>query len=172
MKRTGAKWPAVFAALAVVAGLSWFVYHSQQATITMRELNAHLDADGLRLGMTEDEVTKLFGEGRHIQGFGDYGREYRNLELLVGFSRDPGSGLYGKVAQLSFSNSRYSIFGVRVGVGLEEARSRIASVGFRRSADDPDLFRSGEWVIALRGRDKVESVLIRLADRDTRDKSN
>lgn len=137
----------------------------------MERINEHLDAGGIRLGMAEEEVVRLWGQGEFVEGFGGNGRIYPDRHIRVSFPSDSDNDLYKKVAQLSFTNADYSLFGIRVGDRREDAIAKIAAERFRVSRDSPDIFVNGEYHVMLSGSPFLTEIMIGFADKDLRDRS-
>lgn len=160
----------ILAAIASVAAL-YFYYESVQTQLSLNYLNKNIDIGGIKLGMSENEVRQLWGEGEKLHGvFGGYGSEYKEKKTRVLFSGIADSDLYGQVAQLSISNPEFSVFQIQVGDDREEAVAKLISKGMKPVESERDLFEKGEFTIALRGPDHIENIEIWFMDKDLKDR--
>lgn len=137
----------------------------------MQRINEHLEAGGIRLGMTEEEVVRFLGQGEFVEGFGGHGRIYQERHIRVSFPNDSDNDLYRRVAQVSFTDADYALFGIRVGDRREDAISKISAERFRMSKDAPDIFVNGEYNVMLNGSPYLTEIMIGFADKDLRDRN-
>jgi len=134
-------------------------------------LNENIELGGIRFGMPEEEVIRLWGEGEYLYGMGGHGREYKEKRIRVSFPGDKDNDLYGKAAQVEFSNPEYSVFQARVGDAREEAAAKLMSAKrVKPSKTAEGVFELGEFVISLRGGERIEEIQIWFSDKDLRDR--
>ncbi|OAB40385.1 hypothetical protein PBAT_24105 [Paenibacillus antarcticus] len=60
------------------------------------------------------------------------------------------------MSHIEFSNSVYSIYGVKIGGSSEESKKIIVKEGYKHLVED--LFGNGEYVIAIIGKLKVNLI--------------
>jgi hypothetical protein len=134
----------------------------------VEDINQHLDIDGVKLGMREAEVVRLWGEGEYVNGFGGHGREYKDRQISLGFAGDSDNDLYGAVSTIELRNPSSSIYGVKIGDPMEEADAQVKLHGFKLS--DNGLYVKDEFTIAIRGSHTVELLQVWFNDRDLKDR--
>ncbi len=161
----------IVAALAVLllAFAAWRLLFGD--SMRLERINEHLDAGGIRLGMAEEEVVRLWGQGEYVEGFGGHGRDYVDRHIRLSFPNDSDNDLYKRVAQLSFTNADYSLFGIKVGDHREDAIAKISAERFRLSEDSPNIFVNGEYSILLSGSPNLSEIMVWFADKDLRDRN-
>jgi len=164
------KWMIAAAlALLLLAFAAWRLLFGD--SMRMERINEHLDADGIRIGMAEQEVVRLWGQGEFVEGFGGNGRIYPDRHIRVSFPNDSDNDLHKRVSQLSFTNAGYSLFGVKVGDRREDAIAKISAERFRVSEDSPNIFVNGEYNIMLSGSPNLSEIAVWFADKDLRDRN-
>jgi hypothetical protein len=162
---------ATVTVIASATGL-YFYYLSMQTQFALNFINKNMDVGGIRLGMSENEVKQLWGEGEKLDGvFGGYGKVYQELQVQILFPNDKDNDLYGKVAQLMISNPDFAVFQVKVGDDKNEAAAKLISKGLEPAESGSDIYKIGEeFLIALRGTNQVESIQIWFSDKDLKDR--
>jgi hypothetical protein len=154
----------------ILTALILSFWHFQNQGIRLKQINDHLDAGGIQLGMLESEVIRLWGPGEYLYGMGGHLRDYKDKNIRVGFSDDSDNDLYQKVSSLEISNSDFSIFSVKVGDDWKAGADKILSKGFKAVDNSNPIFVNGEYFISITGQEKIESIKIWFADKDLRDR--
>lgn len=157
--------------LLIVLMLSYYFYSFANAAKILRMMNANLEIEGIRLGMTEDEVISRWGPGEYVEGFGGHARNYADKAAMVSFPNDQDNDLYGRVSSIYFSSPEYSIFTVKIGDSMTEGIQKLKSRRFKPAKFTEDTFARGEFFIALRGRSEIEYIQIWFQDKNLRDRN-
>lgn|GEM_PF-619145 len=174
MRRRTAMWTAaavccaaiVFIAAAVLFGGG----EDDDKGVSLAFVNAGLQADGVQLGMREQELVKLWGLGQYQEGFGGHFRLYPDRQSDIGIPGDRDNDLYGDVGQLEISNPQYGIFGINPGDAVAAAEETLYAQGFRPAEHDASIWASGEFTIMLRGQSEIDSIYVGFNDKDLRDR--
>ncbi|MFF2090493.1 hypothetical protein [Paenibacillus sp. NPDC058174] len=155
----------------LAAALCLSLYPSGETKVmkeNVQSVNDELVAADIRLGMGEEQLIQLLGEGQYVEGVGGYRRDYDSIKLQAGIAGDSDHELFGRVSYLGFSNSSYSIYGIHPGVTMELSREILRKRGFKLLTED--IYRSGEIAVSLHGEKEVESVQLWFDDKDLRDR--
>ncbi|MBH5317656.1 hypothetical protein I6N90_07560 [Paenibacillus sp. GSMTC-2017] len=152
----------------ICVALLWFLILKQDE-ISLETINENITVENIKLGMSEQDVIALWGEGIRHEGFGGFQRDYKNKGILIGFSGDRDNDLYGRVSSLQISNSKYSIFSIKVGEDRESSIASLVTEGFKSNKEHLDLYENGEYCIQLDGV-KVETITIWFADKELKDR--
>lgn len=98
------------------------------------EMNQNLDADGLKLMMSIEEVRNVYGKEEVFnEGFGGNFYEYPSKGIAFSVSTDSDYDLNNKVGDLRISNTEYSVFGIHVGMEESEAFKILLLEGYQES---------------------------------------
>ncbi len=172
MSKRAAKWIAAAACCAAIvlllAALAFGGSEDKGASLSF--VNGGLQADGVRIGMTEQELIEWWGPGHYQEAFGGHFRLYSDRQCDIGIPGDRDNDLFGAVGQLEISNPRYGIFGVKSGDSIPGAVKTLNAKGFLTSEHEASILVSGEFTIMLRGQTEVTSIFIGFNDKDLRDR--
>ncbi|WP_372633613.1 hypothetical protein [Cohnella sp.] len=173
MSKRTAIWTAAAvccAAIVFIAAAVLFSGDDKDEGVSMAFVNAGLRADGVQLGMREQELVKLWGLGQYQEGFGGHFRLYPDRQCDIGIPGDSDNDLYGDVGQLEISNPQYGIFGINPGDAVAAAEETLHAQGFRPTEHDASIWASGEFTIMLRGQSEIDSIYVGFNDKDLRDR--
>lgn len=160
----------IAAAVLCVALVAVVILLQDRSVENVNRLNDNLDAGGVQLNLGEKQIVELLGgEGEYVEGFGGYLRTYEEKGIRIGFSGDKDNDFYGKASSVAYWKSPYSIYGIQIGDELQASIQKIQSQGYKHLTEE--MYRNGEYVIALHGTSKVELVQIWFDDKDLRDRN-
>lgn len=134
---------------------------------TLDDLNDQLDVEQIKLGMTEDEVIRLWGDGEYWPGFGGHARDYKDKMATLGFAGDRDNDLYGRVSTLTIKNSNFSVYNIHIGDPRDEANKKLLKNSFIQTNH---YFERGEFMISLSGEESVSMIQVWFLDKDLRDR--
>lgn len=121
-------------------------------------VNRNLNVSGAKLLMTHLEVEKILGKGSPIGGFGAEFYEYDNSAVAIAYPVD--GLLEGKAGWIEIKDPRYSIYGVRTGDSIDNAKLILEKHGFTQDQTDKNFFKRGNALICIFG----ESVRVNIED--------
>ncbi|BBH20649.1 hypothetical protein Back11_19940 [Paenibacillus baekrokdamisoli] len=143
-------------------------YFRTDNRMTSKDFNNQLAFDGIQLGMTEERLIQLWGEGEHIEGFGGHIKKYKSKQTAIGIAGDSDNDFYKGVTLLETSNKQYAIYGVHVGDSVKATYAKLAKFGYK--PDFSGIYMNGEFVISLQGKETIETIQIWFNDKDLRDR--
>lgn len=146
-------------------------YPFLQSNLDTNTINTNLEVEGIKFGMSEDDVIRLWGPGDYIYGMGGHGREYKDKRIKVSFPEDSDNDFYREVSSLEFSNPNYSIFSIKVGLDRKIAGEKLRSYQFKPVDNSEGLYVNGEFFISIQGKDNIEHILISFIDKDLRNRN-
>lgn len=155
-----------FSAIAIVIiGIIMIYRYSQH--ILVWQANKKINADGIKLMMTESEAKRILGEEEtYIPGFGGYRLEYPGKGIFLTFLDDMDTDFYCKVNQIKVTEPKYEIFGVKVGDEFDKAVNLLCKQGFMQREDGySGYWKSNMYIVLARNYDKVEKITIGIGDR-------
>ncbi|MBP1743163.1 MAG: hypothetical protein H6Q58_141 [Firmicutes bacterium] len=95
------------------------------------EINPKIEVMGIGLGMSEEEVFKLAGsDGEKALCTQGYEYAYSDKKLNIGFNSETST-----VRRITTKNQDTSVFGIKPGMTIDEAFSKIEGSGFSKDAD-------------------------------------
>lgn len=97
--------------LIIVFSFSWYAFAPY---IDAYRVNKNIEIAGVKLLMTISDVEKIVGKGNTIGGLGANFYGYDDSDITITYPLD--GLLKSKVGWIDISNSKYSIYGVRVAI--------------------------------------------------------
>jgi len=159
----------VLICIVMITLLSYYFYQSIQNKESLTRLNDSLIMDDIKLYLKEEQIINLLGEGEYIEGFGGHIRDYKNLEISIGFSEDSDNDFYGRVSLVEISNPIYSIYGIKIGDSKQESINKLKSKGYEQLVEDQYI--NSEYIISIHGEPQVQMIQIWFSDKDLRDRN-
>lgn len=145
-----------------------FLIYRYYQYILAWDANRKIDANGIKLMMTEDEVKNFMGkEEEYIQGFGGYKLVYQSKGISLTFLNDMGTDFYEKVSEISVSNKDYQIYDIKPGDSFDSALNIIRTQGFKEGESGTPGYYKTNLFISLEKGDlgEVKSITIGIKDR-------
>ena len=136
---------------------------------TVIGLNENLSANGVKLYMTEIELIQLLGEGEYVEGFGGHQRNYADKKIRIGIAGDQDNDFFGRISLIEISNPNYALYGIKIGDSIDESISRLIELNYKHLVEN--IYRNGEFVVALHGVTKVDHIQVWFDDKDLRDRN-
>lgn len=150
----------------IIVLLSILIAYRYIQYIMVWQANQKIDVDGIRLMMSENEVSNLLGKEVYIQGFGGYKLEYPSKGIFLTFLDDNDTDFYHKVSQIEIADSRYNIYNVRVGDDIQKAISTIQKAGFLKQKEGfPGYWKLNMYIVLDYDNNKVQKITIGVRDR-------
>lgn len=120
----------------VVVIFSIIVIYRYNQHILVWQANKKINVSGIKLMMTENEVKRIIGEEEvYIPGFGGYKLEYPSKGIFLTFLNDRDTDFYRKVNQIEVIDSKYEVFGIKVGDEFDKAVNILYKQGFIQGKD-------------------------------------
>lgn len=154
------RWLILATVLVVLAcaGAAWYAVAGNDEKPPFEKMNDRLDADGIGLGMPEDQVVERMGEGTVVKGYGGHFRRYAQEQVDLSFSDDPKSECYESVCSVAFANSEYRLYDFGVQDEQSAAAERLKENGFEHI--EGGLYRTKHFVVSLSGQERIERIQI------------
>jgi len=123
--------------------------------------NRHINASGVKLNMTEEEVFEELGQkGEFVPGMGGHGWRYEYEKIFITISDH---GIYrSKVCQIDTENESHDILGIKVGSSFDRAVRILHSKGFKETSHN--FFTKGNVYVQLSGGTIVSRLRIGIED--------
>lgn len=150
-----------FGILAVLLLISNFVFSPY---IDAYRINRHLEAQGIKLLMMQEEVEGIIGKGIFKNGFGGDFYDYNQPRISVGYKAD--GLLKGRATVLYISDPEFSVYGVHPGDALEQAEVILDRNGFRQDIDSRSYFVKGDISINI----STDTIQVNVSDWSTKDR--
>jgi len=74
----------IIAVLVFILAAVIYTHLTRNHGMALEGLNAQLQAEGLQIGMTEEQLIDIWGDGEYLEGFGGHGRKYEQRRSSVG----------------------------------------------------------------------------------------
>ncbi|WP_422657555.1 hypothetical protein ACK8P5_17575 [Paenibacillus sp. EC2-1] len=147
-----------------------YLYSNSKDQMTLTMINDNLNANGIKLGLTEEQLIKSWGTGIYHEGFGARFREYKDLGVSIAIATDRDNDLFNAISQIKFSNTDFEIFRIKNGDLIQDSEEILRSYDFKSVENATGIYANGEFLIILSGTDVVEDILISFVDKDLRDR--
>ena len=122
---------------------------NQVSSLIKDEINPKIEVMGIGLGMTEEEVFKLAGsDGERALCTQGYEYSYSDKKLNIGFDSKPKT-----VRRVTTKNPDTSVFGIKPGMAIDEAFSKIDGSGFSKDADSNYKFHKENITLTVLSMD-------------------
>lgn len=150
----------------VVVIFSVFMIYRYNQYIMVWQANNKINVSGIKLMMTENEVKRIIGEEEvYISGFGGYKLEYLSKGIFLTFLNDKDTDFYCKVNQIEVIDSKYEVFGIKVGDEFDKAVNIIYKQGFTQDEDSfSGYWRINMYVILDKDHNKVKKITVGVRD--------
>lgn len=150
----------------IIMLLSILIAYRYIQYILVWQANQKIDVGGIRLMMSENEVSNLLGKEVYVQGFGGYRLEYPSKSIFLTFLDDNDTDFYHKVSQIEIADSRYNIYNVKVGDDIQKANSTIQKAGFLKQKEGfPGYWKLNMYIVLDYDNNKVQKITIGVSDR-------
>lgn len=130
--------------LIIIVSFSWYAFAPY---IDSYRVNENIEIAGVNLLMDISDVEKILGKGSPTGGFGADYYGYDDYHITIAYPLD--GLLKNKAGWIETSNSKYSIYGVRVGDSLENAKTVLEKHGFTQNQSNKNTFKRGNARISI-----------------------
>jgi len=149
----------------VVVILCITVYRYNQY-ILVWHANKKINVSGIKLMMPENEVKRIIGEeGEYIPGFGGYKLHYQSKGIFLSFLNDRDTDFYHKVNRIEVTDSKYEVFGIKIGDEFNKAADALYKQGFKQRKDGYSEFWIANMYVILDNNSKIQKITVGVKDR-------
>lgn len=151
----------------VVVILSGIIIYRYNQYILVWHANKKINVSGIKLMMTESEVKRIIGgEEAYIPGFGGYKLEYPSSGIFLTFLNDRDTDFYHKVNKIEVIDSKYEVFGIKVGDEFDKAVNILYKQGFAQGKDVfLNYWKTNMYIVLDKNHNLVQKITIGVRDR-------
>jgi predicted small secreted protein len=123
------------------------------STFIKDKINPNIDVLGIQLGMTEEEVFKLAGsDGEKALCTQGYEYAYSEKKLNIGFNSETKT-----VRRVTTKNPDTTIFGIKPGMTVGEAFTKIDGIGFTKDSVSNYKFHNENVTLTVLSMDGAQA---------------
>ncbi len=152
----------------VVCGYFFGIPYYKNIFYINKNINPNIEASGIKLSIPQSQVVKVLGyEGEKAMCVYGYEYTYEDLGLNIGFRADN-----ERVRRITITNNKDQIYGLKIGMTVEEAKVIIDRNGFIKDEKSNFKFNKANTTIIIKSLegDMVDGITIEIYDKALIDK--